>query len=144
MQDVHNAHLSFFSPRLAGFFFSQQIAQVAWLYRLWKVDEKDPKERRELEVIADYAPWYTLGNICIASGLFPLGLVDKQGLLTTLQRWMFFWNASNLKTAHLFVTINSTAQLLLHPRAPARARHLVMVFDSYAHRLKDLRQHWRA
>jgi hypothetical protein len=76
MLDVHNVHLTFFSPQpwfIAGFFFSQQIAQVAWLYRLWKLDEKDPKERRELEVIADYAPWYTLGNICIASGLFLSG-----------------------------------------------------------------------
>ena len=95
MMDVHKANLSFFSPQpyfIAGFFFPQQLFQLAWLYRLWKLDEKDPKQRRELEQQVDFVPIYALGNICIAS-------------------WMVFWNSSNLKAAHVFVTINSLSQL---------------------------------
>ena len=69
MLDVHNANLSFFSPQpyfIAGFFFPQQLAQVAWLWRLWRLDAAKPAERRELEIMADYAPYYAVGNLCIA------------------------------------------------------------------------------
>jgi hypothetical protein len=60
MLDVHNAHFSFFSPQplfIAGFFFPQQLFQVAWLWRLWRLDERKPEERRELEMQADFAPY---------------------------------------------------------------------------------------
>lgn len=95
MLDVHNANLSFFSPQpffIAGFFFPQQLFQLAWLYRLYKLDANKPDERRELEKQVDFVPYYAIGNICIAS-------------------WMLFWNSSNLKAAHVFVTINTLTQL---------------------------------
>ncbi|CAF9931051.1 MAG: hypothetical protein GOMPHAMPRED_005803 [Gomphillus americanus] len=95
MLDVHEQNLSFFSPQpffIAGFFFPQQLFQLAWLYRLWKLDAKKPSERRELDTMVDFVPYYAVGNFCIAT-------------------WMLFWNSSNLKTAHIFVTINSLSQL---------------------------------
>lgn len=95
MLDVHNANLSFFSPQpffIAGFFFPQQLLQVAWLYRLWKLDDKKPDERRELESITSFAPYYAVGNLCIAT-------------------WMIFWNSSDLVTANAFVTVNTLTQL---------------------------------
>lgn len=118
MLDVHNQNISFFSPQVSSisspqillrrkirrstdplqpyfigaFFFPQQLFQLAWLYRLWKLDAKKPSERRELDTIVDFVPYYAIGNFCIAI-------------------WMLFWNSSNLKGAHIFVTINTLTQL---------------------------------
>jgi hypothetical protein len=52
---------------IAGFFFPQQIAQLVWLYRMWRLDENKPDERRELE---DYVPYYAIGNLSIACESF--------------------------------------------------------------------------
>ena len=52
MKDINDKNLSFFSPQpffIAGFFFPQQLFQVAWLYRLWKLDSTKPQERGELD-----------------------------------------------------------------------------------------------
>ena len=52
MLDLHEKHLSFFSPQpyfIAGFFFPQQLFQLAWLYRLYKMDPSKPGERVELD-----------------------------------------------------------------------------------------------
>lgn len=68
MKDVHDAHLSFWSPQpffIAGFFFPQQLFQLAWLYRLYKLDAK--KEPREVQQMVDFVPYYVVGNLCIAS-----------------------------------------------------------------------------
>ncbi|KUJ17333.1 uncharacterized protein LY89DRAFT_644752 [Mollisia scopiformis] len=96
MKDVHDANLSFWSPQpffIAGFFFPQQLFQLAWLYRLWKLDpSKGEKERQETQQMVDFVPYYAVGNLCIAT-------------------WMIFWNASALKTANIFVLINSFTQL---------------------------------
>jgi hypothetical protein len=73
MKDVHDANLSFWSPQpyaIALFFFPQQIFQLVWLYRLWKLDpKKSEKERRETEIMTDFVPFYALGNLCIACKL---------------------------------------------------------------------------
>ena len=69
MKDIHDANLSFFSPQpffIAGFFFPQQLVQVAWLYRLWKLDPKTAEGQRELPLMVDYVPYYAVGNLCIA------------------------------------------------------------------------------
>lgn len=95
MLDVHNANLSFCSPYpyfIAGFFFPQQIAQIAWLYRLYKLDPRKPVERSELDTMTDYSPYYIVGNLCIGT-------------------WMIFWNSSQLKISNIFVIINSLTQL---------------------------------
>ncbi|KAF2723603.1 hypothetical protein K431DRAFT_282697 [Polychaeton citri CBS 116435] len=95
MKDVHDANLSFFSPQpfaIAGFFFPQQFFQLAWLYKLWKLDPKNPTQKAELDEIVKFAPYYAVGNVCIGT-------------------WMFFWNSSNLKAANIFVIINSCTQL---------------------------------
>jgi len=96
MKDVHDANLSFWSPQpyfIAGFFFPQQLFQLAWLYRLYKLDpKKSENERRETEIMVDFVPYYAVGNLCIAT-------------------WMIFWNASALKTSNVFVLINSLTQL---------------------------------
>lgn len=71
MKDVHDANLSFWSPQpffIAGFFFPQQFIQLAWLYRLWKLDPtKSVADKKEVEMMTDFAPYYAVGNICIAS-----------------------------------------------------------------------------
>lgn len=46
-----------------AFFFPQQIAQVYWLYKLWKGDVA----KEDLDEMVDYVPFYTLGNVCIGS-----------------------------------------------------------------------------
>lgn len=72
---------------------AQQIFQVVWLYRLWKIDpRKSEKDRKEAEQLVDFVPYYAVGNICIGV-------------------WMFFWNSSHLKTANVFVIINTCTQL---------------------------------
>jgi hypothetical protein len=84
MQDIHYANLSFFSPQplfIAAFFFPQQLFQVGWLYRLYKLDPtKSEAERHELDQLVDFVPYYSVGNICIA------------GTLTGLSRKsLWFW-----------------------------------------------------
>ncbi|KAI9693243.1 MAG: hypothetical protein M1822_005239 [Bathelium mastoideum] len=96
MKDVHDANLSFWSPQpyfIGGFFFPQQLFQLAWLYRLWKLDpRKGGREAEEAKMITDYVPFYVLGNVCIGT-------------------WMFFWNSNRLELSNIFVIINSLAQL---------------------------------
>merc|ERR1712093_4147 len=107
MKDIHDANLSFWSPQpyfIAGFFFPQQLFQLAWLYRLWKLDgSKSAKNKKEVEIMTDFVPYYAVGNLCIAS-------------------WMIFWNSSALKTANIFVLINSLTQLtyISYTTAPLR------------------------
>lgn len=95
MKDVHDANMSFFSPQpffIAGFFFPQQLFQLAWLYKLWRLNPKVPSEKKQLDEIVRFVPYYALGNVCIGT-------------------WMFFWNGSMLKIADIFVVINTTSQL---------------------------------
>ena len=95
MLDVHNANLSFWSPQpyfIAAFFFPQQLFQLYWLYRLWKLDPSKPGEAAELSPMVKFAPYYALGNVCIGT-------------------WMFAWNSSHLELSNIFVCINSAAQL---------------------------------
>jgi hypothetical protein len=70
MKDIHDQNMSFFSPQpffIAGFFFPQQLFQLAWLYRLWKLDpSKSLAEKQELDQLVDFVPYYSLGNLCIA------------------------------------------------------------------------------
>jgi hypothetical protein len=70
MKDIHDANLSFWSPQpyfIAGFFFPQQLFQLAWLYRLYKLDaNKSVEEKKELDTMVDFVPYYAVGNICIA------------------------------------------------------------------------------
>lgn len=69
MKDIHDQNLSFFSPQpyfIGGFFFPQQLFQVAWLYRLWKLDPAKPVERTELDQMVDFVPYYCVGNLSIA------------------------------------------------------------------------------
>lgn len=70
MKDIHDQNLSFFSPQpffIAGFFFPQQLFQLAWLYRLYKLDSKKSEaEKKELDQLVDFVPYYALGNLCIA------------------------------------------------------------------------------
>jgi hypothetical protein len=70
MKDVHDSNISFFSPQpffIAGFFFPQQIIQVAWLWRLWNATPQSVKTDRSVAQMVDFAPYYAVGNFCIAS-----------------------------------------------------------------------------
>lgn len=95
MADVHDQNLSFFSPQpyfIAGFFFPQQLFQLAWLWRLRRSNSQSALEGKDVSTMVDFSPFYVVGNLCIAT-------------------WMIFWNASDLKTSNVFVIINSLSQL---------------------------------
>lgn len=95
MQDIHDRNISFWSPQpyfIGAFFFPQQMFQLAWLYKLWKLDPRNPSQKAELDTITKFVPYYALGNVCIGT-------------------WMFFWNSEQLKTSNIFVWINSLTQL---------------------------------
>lgn len=95
MKDIHDKNLSFFSPQpffIAGFFFPQQLFQLAWMYKLWTLKPEVPREKKQLDEIVKFVPYYALGNVCIGT-------------------WMFFWNSENLKVSNVFVIINTFAQL---------------------------------
>lgn len=92
MKDIHDANLSFFSPQpyfIGGFFFPQQLFQLAWLYNLYRA--KAASEPGVADMLK-YVPYYVLGNVCIGT-------------------WMFFWNSERLEIANVFVVVNSVAQL---------------------------------
>jgi hypothetical protein len=115
MKDVHDANLSFWSPQpyfIAAFFFPQQILQLAWLYRLWKLDPKKSAEnKKEVQMMVDFVPFYAVGNICIASMHILAWVLGSYYYADWSAAWMIFWNASALKTANIFVLINSFTQL---------------------------------
>ena len=73
MKDIHDRNLSFWAPNpffIGAFFFPQQIIQLIWLSRLWKLggdERKSGREAEEAEKIKEYVPWYIVGNICIGS-----------------------------------------------------------------------------
>ncbi|KAH8899853.1 hypothetical protein GQ53DRAFT_709107 [Thozetella sp. PMI_491] len=95
MKDVHDANLSFFSPQpyfIAGFFFPQQLFQLAWLWNLCRAKSTSAGVDKDVATMVGFAPFYAVGNICIAT-------------------WMIFWNQSQLKTSNVFVVINSLSQL---------------------------------
>lgn len=99
MADIHDRNLSFFSPQpyfIAGFFFPQQLFQVAWLWRLWRSRDgsssSSSNSNDATSTMVDFSPFYALGNLCIAS-------------------WMIFWNASRLEASNAFVLVNSLTQL---------------------------------
>jgi hypothetical protein len=80
MKDIHDQNMSFFSPQpffIAGFFFPQQLFQLGWLYRLYKLDpKKSLAEKEELDQLVDFVPYYSLGNLCIAGELSALPVWD--------------------------------------------------------------------
>lgn len=55
LKDIHDVNISFWSPQpyfIAAFFFSQQIFQLVWLYRLYKLDpKKSEKEKNEVNTM---------------------------------------------------------------------------------------------
>ncbi|KAK4206577.1 hypothetical protein QBC37DRAFT_300531 [Rhypophila decipiens] len=107
MQDIHEANVSFFSPHpafIGAFFTSQQIFQLMWLYHLCRPNSRgrlsflrntDPNNQDiedDLSLMVDYAPYYTLGNFCIAA-------------------WCPLWVSSNLTLAFAPVALNTIIQL---------------------------------
>ena len=92
MKEIHDANLSFFSPQpffIAGFFFPQQLFQLAWLYSLYRSASTSEAGVKDM---VNYVPYYALGNFCIGT-------------------WMFFWNSEQLALADVFVVVNTAAQL---------------------------------
>lgn len=63
------------------------------MYRLYKADPKrSQSEKRDVDLMTDYAPFFIIGNLCIGT-------------------WMFFWNSEQLKISNVFVIINTFSQL---------------------------------
>lgn len=66
MLDIHEANIAAFSPQpyfIAGFFFPQQLFQLAWLWKLYR-GEGSAEDRREME---GYVWPYVIGNLSIGS-----------------------------------------------------------------------------
>lgn len=62
-----------------------------------------------MSVLADYVPYYALGNFCIA-GTF-LSVSSHINSVNTIEAWMIFWNSERLDISHAFVTVNTLSQL---------------------------------
>ena len=95
MKDINDRNLSFWSPHplfIGVFFFSLQVFQVAWLYRLLKLNGSKPKERVDLDEMVDFVPFFCAANLS-------LGI------------WMIFWNAEQLKTSDVFVFVEALVML---------------------------------
>lgn len=71
MLDIHNKNLAAFSPYpyfIAGFFFPQQLFQLAWLWKLWNQDGSE----QDRQMMNKFAWVYSLGNFCIGSEFYDL------------------------------------------------------------------------
>ena len=107
MKDLHDKYPASFSPQpfaILGFFGPQQIIQLLWLRELWRSESQVEKGTLR------YAPWYALGNSCIAAWMLfwvrlsPESKPRCSGKLT----WQ---NSDNLKGAFVPVAINTLTQL---------------------------------
>lgn len=84
MKDLHDKYPAAFSPQpfaILGFFGPQQIAQLFWLRELWRSESQVEKGTLR------YAPWYALGNTCIAV-------------------WMLLWVSPRLHRALGYAIVN--------------------------------------
>ena len=66
MLDIHNDNPAAFSPQpyfIAGFFFPQQLFQLAWLWKLYR-GEGSAEEQKEMQ---GYVWPYVIGNLSIGS-----------------------------------------------------------------------------
>ena len=64
----------------------------------------------------DFVPYYSVGNLCIASTILATPICFVFPLLEnpradSLTAWMVFWNAERLDISNIFVVINSLSQL---------------------------------
>ncbi|KAM0788561.1 hypothetical protein ACM66B_001686 [Microbotryomycetes sp. NB124-2] len=108
MLDIHNKRFAAFSPwawAIPIFFTGQQVIQLAWLWRLVVKGATSSVGEVERQAMVQYAPYYALGNFCIAA-------------------WLPIWNADRLNLSFIFVAINSITQLVyvmrgLPPRTSA-------------------------
>ncbi|KAK4053509.1 hypothetical protein OIV83_001677 [Microbotryomycetes sp. JL201] len=107
MLDIHNKRFAAFSPwawAIPIFFSGQQIIQLIWLWRLVVKGATSSVGEVERQAMVQYAPYYALGNLCIAA-------------------WLPVW-ANRLDLSFIFVAINSITQLVyvlrgLPPRTSA-------------------------
>lgn len=128
MKDVHDANLTFFSPQpylIAAFFFTQQLVQLAWLWRLWRSrpagQHPGPQPAAGpggnadgdgvTSAMVDYTPFYALGNLCTAG-------------------WAVLWSASELEASGALVLASSLSQLYyalrrLPPMDPGSSRSVL-------------------
>lgn len=70
MKQVHDDHISFYSPNpffIACFFFPQQLIQLGWLWRMWGADKLEtPTSSDDIALMVRYTPFFALGNFSIA------------------------------------------------------------------------------
>ena len=143
MKDVHDANLSFWSPQpyfIAGFFFPQQLFQLAWLYRLWKMDPtKSAKDKAETQIMVDFVPYYAVGNLCIASMLsLSESLeddVDEYSLDGVLE--CLCSEDSKRIRAHQFLRAT-----LLHLWPSTTNEHTLHILRTHTHCFEDLYGYW--
>ena len=141
MKDVHDANISFWSPQpyfIGAFFFLQQIFQLVWLYRLYKSDpKKSEKDKKEVEIIVDFVPFYIVGNLCIASEL--LISISNTGYEysadeNSLDDILELFSAQNKQCLrpHQLLIPN-----ILHLPPPTPHEHLIHLLDPHARCFKD-------
>jgi hypothetical protein len=144
MKDIHDRNLSFFSPQpffIAAFFFPQQIVQLVWLYRLYKLDPKKGQVGgEELDQQVDYVPYYALGNLCIAGREVPR--LDMNSTVTgTSVDGLLELRASADQSPIRYDQYSRTAPL--HDCQAASNERAVNLLSPYTCRLEDICWHWR-
>lgn len=73
------------------------------------------RDPRANQAAVDFVPYYSVGNLCIASTRTPTSassfLPLENPRADSLTAWMVFWNAERLDISNIFVVINSLTQL---------------------------------
>ncbi|KAI9683922.1 MAG: hypothetical protein M1829_004257 [Trizodia sp. TS-e1964] len=115
IKDVHDGHISFFSPNpyLVGAFFALMLlVHGVWLHALCTLNTRQAQDEATASGMLAYAPVFVLGNLCLAA-------------------WMLCWTAEWLRVAEAFVAINALAQawfvLARLPLLDLRSRTSVLV-----------------
>lgn len=147
MKDVHDANLSFWSPQpyfIAGFFFPQQLFQLAWLYRLYKLDpSKSAKEKEEAQIMVDFVPYYAVGNICIASMTdLPCLLILLWGRVLTIDSLDGVLECLRTEDSKRIRTHQLIDATLLYFWTSVTNEYTLNILRTYAHRFEDVCGHW--
>lgn len=143
MKDIHDQNLSFWSPQpyfIAGFFFPQQLFQLGWLYRLWKLDPSKPTERVELDQMVDFVPYYAVGNLCIASEYKLL----QQSTHTNLISMDGVLELQSARYLPYLCNYQQRRSIVLYITATQADEYEFNLISTHPHRVQDFCRHWRS
>lgn len=149
MKDVHDANLSFWSPQpffIAGFFFPQQLFQLAWLWRLYKADVSVEPMDADIGTMIDFAPFYAIGNLCIASKYnllksLPWRIVNTVRKLTSRDSLDDILEQLEPQNCEYLCHHQQSYPTLLHLQASSADEHKVDQLGSHSCSCEDVCRH---